>query len=64
LERERRHVALVIPAALLRDLRCFAAGDPGALKRMTVALAGLSVAAAGYFVGYAGQAIRSRMARK
>ena len=64
LERERRHVALVIPAALLRDLRCFATGDPGALKRMTVALAGLSMAAAGYFVGYAGQATRSRMARK
>jgi glycosyltransferase involved in cell wall biosynthesis len=64
LERERRHVAVVIPAALLRDLRCFASSDSGAFKRMAVALAGLTSAAAGYFVGCVGQATRSRIPRK
>jgi Glycosyl transferase family 2 len=55
LERERRHVAVVIPAALLRDLRCFVAGDAGAFMRMTAAIAGLAVTAAGYVTGHVGQ---------
>jgi hypothetical protein len=42
LERERRHVATVIPAELCRDLRCIAAGDPDALMRMSAALGGLT----------------------
>jgi hypothetical protein len=60
LERERRHIAVVIPAAFLRDLRCFATGDLGAFMRMTLAIAGLATATAGYLTGCAGQAGRSR----
>jgi glucosyl-dolichyl phosphate glucuronosyltransferase len=60
LERERRHVAVVIPAALLYDLRCFVTGDLGAFTRMTSAIAGLAMTTAGYLTGYASQARRSR----
>jgi hypothetical protein len=58
LERERRHVATVIPAALLADLRRFAAGDSASLLRMTVAIGGLTAAAAGYVAGCVGQLAR------
>ncbi|MDQ2812377.1 MAG: glycosyltransferase family 2 protein, partial [Actinomycetota bacterium] len=51
LGRERRHVAVVIPAALLRNLRQSATGDPAAFVRFTVLLAGLASAAAGYLTG-------------
>lgn len=51
LERERRHVAAVIPAALLSDLRRLAAGEPAALARMATALSGLAATTAGYLVG-------------
>ena len=51
LERERRHVVVVIPAALLRELRSFARGDAGAIKRLTATLAGLGMTAAGYVTG-------------
>ncbi len=51
LERERRHVAIVIPMSLLRDLRGFITGDAGGLMRFTATLAGLSSAAAGYLTG-------------
>jgi hypothetical protein len=54
LERERRHVAVVIPAALLRNLRQCVAGDPGALPRFTAIVAGLASAVAGYLAGRAG----------
>jgi glycosyltransferase involved in cell wall biosynthesis len=53
LQRERRHTAVVIPAALIRDLRSLAAGDAGAGMRMTATIAGLSTAVAGYFTGRA-----------
>lgn len=48
---ERRHAAAVIPAALLRDLRSLATGDPSALLRITAALGGLAMATAGYLTG-------------
>jgi Glycosyl transferase family 2 len=53
LERERRHVAVVIPAALLRDLRGSLGGDAGACLRIAAILAGLTAATAGYVVGRA-----------
>jgi Glycosyl transferase family 2 len=53
LERERRHVAVVIPAALLRDLRSGATGDPAAFMRMIATIGGLTVVTAGYLTGRA-----------
>jgi len=60
LERERRHTAVVIPAALMRELRSLAAGDAGAGMRMAAAIAGLSTVVAGYFTGRARLTGRSR----
>ena len=51
LERERRHVAVVIPMGVLRDLRDFATGDTGAFMRAVATVAGLGSAAAGYVRG-------------
>jgi glycosyltransferase involved in cell wall biosynthesis len=51
LERERRHVAIVIPMSLLRDLRGFLTGDAGGLMRFAATLVGLSSAGAGYLIG-------------
>lgn len=50
-ERERRHLAVAIPVALLRHLRQSATGDPAACLRLTVLLAGLASVAAGYLTG-------------
>jgi glucosyl-dolichyl phosphate glucuronosyltransferase len=51
LERERRHVAVVIPKALLQNVRGFLTGDIGAFLRFTVMLGGLASATAGYLTG-------------
>ena len=51
LERERRHVMVVIPTALLRELRRFATGDASAFVRLTALLAGLGTTAVGYMTG-------------
>lgn len=51
LELERRHVATVIPATLLGELRGFFAGDATAFLRIAASLAGLAAAAAGYSTG-------------
>jgi O-antigen biosynthesis protein len=51
LESERRYVAVVIPMALLQNLRRGLAGDMGALMRLTAVLAGLISVASGYLVG-------------
>ena len=51
LERERSHVAVVIPAALLRDLRSCASGDLTAFMRVTATIGGLATATAGYLAG-------------
>jgi glycosyltransferase involved in cell wall biosynthesis len=48
LERERHHAALVIPVAILREMRRFLRGEASALARAVAAAAGLSTAAAGY----------------
>ncbi len=48
LERERRHVASVLPAAALADLRATLTGDIAGLMRAAAALSGLTAAAAGY----------------
>ena len=60
LERERRQTAVVIPAALLRELRSLTAGDAGAGMRMAAAIAGLSTVVGGYFTGRARMTGRSR----
>jgi O-antigen biosynthesis protein len=60
LQRERRHAAHVIPAAILADLRGFAGGDRGALLRAAAALGGLAAAAGGYCWGRARLAARGR----
>ncbi len=60
LERERRQTAVVIPAALLRELRGLVAGDVGAGMRMAAAITGLSTVVAGYFTGRAHLTGRSR----
>lgn len=51
LERERRQVRVVIPMALLADLRRFVKGDPSAGSRIAVALCGLTATVAGYLAG-------------
>ena len=51
LDTERRHVAVVIPAALLRDLRSCVAGNPAALMRIIAAIGGLAATTAGYLTG-------------
>ena len=51
LEQERRHVAVVIPATFLRDLRSGASGDPAAFMRMTATIVGLTAVIAGYLTG-------------
>ena len=58
LERERRHTAVVIPAALIRELRGFVSGDAAAGRRMATAVSGLSAAAGGYLAGRARLAFR------
>ena len=58
LQRERRHTAVVIPTALLRELRGLATGQAGAASRFAALITGLSAAAAGYFTGRASQRLR------
>ena len=54
LECERRHVAMVIPAALLRDLRNCATGDLTAPMRIISTIGGLATVTAGYMAGSIG----------
>jgi hypothetical protein len=61
LERERRHLTTVIPAALFGDLGNLITGHPTSLLRMTATIVGLAVTAAGYSVGRAHQAGHSRI---
>jgi glucosyl-dolichyl phosphate glucuronosyltransferase len=58
LERERRHAALVIPKALLRESRQLLTGDRTTVSRMLASLLGLASAAGGYFTGRLQQAAR------
>ncbi len=62
LERERRHVAAVIPAALLADLRRLCTGDLPALARIAAAIAGLAAATVGYLAGRAVSPARDQAA--
>jgi GT2 family glycosyltransferase len=59
LQSERRHMAAVIPQALLSDLRKVATGDAQALGRVAAMLAGSGSTAAGYCAG----SIRARLSR-
>lgn len=51
LQRERRQVAMVIPAALLRDLRSLVTGDTAGGLRMLASAAGLTATVSGYLGG-------------
>jgi len=58
LQRERRQTAVVIPVALLRELRNLATGHVSAAARIVAMVAGLTAASAGYFSGRTSQRIR------
>lgn len=58
LQRERRQTAVVIPAALIRELRGLATGHVSAAARIFATIAGLAAASAGYFGGRTSQRIR------
>ena len=58
LQRERRQTAVVIPTALMRELRGLVTGHAGAAARFGTLIAGLTAAAAGYFSGRASQRLR------
>jgi hypothetical protein len=64
LERERRQAALVIPAALWRDLRSLCRGHTAGALRMAASLGGLGAAAAGYLVGRAAGIRQRRPSRQ
>jgi glycosyltransferase involved in cell wall biosynthesis len=57
LQRERRQTAVVIPAALLREVRGLATGHGSAAARISALTAGLTAASAGYFGGRISQRI-------
>jgi hypothetical protein len=66
LKSERKHVLLVMPAGVLRELRRAAGGDPSALLRGCVMAIGFLTAAAGFVVGSGRPAniLRRRPARR
>ena len=53
LERERRQVLAVLPAAILRDLRKFCKGDASAMLRIAATVTGFVAAAGGYLAASA-----------
>jgi GT2 family glycosyltransferase len=60
LQRERRQTAVVIPAAIMRELRSLATGHVTAGARIFATIAGLTAASAGYFSGRTSQRIRTQ----
>jgi GT2 family glycosyltransferase len=64
LQRERRQTAVVIPAALIRELRSLATGHVSAAARMSAMIAGLTAASAGYFSGRTSQRIHQRRGQR
>jgi GT2 family glycosyltransferase len=60
LQRERRQTAVVIPAAIIRELRSLATGHVTAGARIFATIAGLTAASAGYFSGRTSQRIRTQ----
>jgi Glycosyl transferase family 2 len=60
LERERRQVLAVLPAAVLRDLRRFCSGDVSAMPRIGATVMGFVAAAGGYLAASTRQAIARR----
>jgi glycosyltransferase involved in cell wall biosynthesis len=55
LQRERRQTAVVIPAALIHELRSLVTGHISATARICALIAGLTAASAGYITGRASQ---------
>jgi GT2 family glycosyltransferase len=64
LQRERRQTAVVIPAALIRELRSLATGHVSAAARMSAMIAGLTAASAGYFSGRTSQRLHQRRGQR
>ena len=60
LQRERRQTAVVIPAALIREVRSLATGHVSAAARIFATIAGLGAASAGYLSGRISQHIHQR----
>ncbi len=63
LERERRHVAAVLPRAVLNDLRRAVKGEPRAALRAGATVVGIAVVAAGYVSGATGLALSKTRGR-
>jgi glucosyl-dolichyl phosphate glucuronosyltransferase len=63
LKSERRHVAAVIPAAILRDIRAAVSGELAALGRAAAAVLGLTATVAGYLTLRFSLAARAPLAR-
>jgi O-antigen biosynthesis protein len=57
LERERRQVLAVLPAAIFRDLRKFCSGDASAMLRIAATVTGFVAAAGGYVAASARRAL-------
>jgi len=64
LRSERRHAAVVIPAAIMRDLRAAISGEAAALPRIAAATGGLATTAAGYLTMRCRLSARSRLTRR
>ncbi len=60
LQSERRQVALVIPAQVVRELSRFLQGDLSALLRVWATVGGLTAAAAGFLTGHLRYQVRQR----
>jgi hypothetical protein len=60
LERERRQVVTIIPAAFLRELRGLSHGDWNTPARMAATLVGLFTAIVGYAAGHIGSSLSQR----
>jgi cellulose synthase/poly-beta-1,6-N-acetylglucosamine synthase-like glycosyltransferase len=64
LRSERRHVAVVIPSAIMRDVRAAISGEVLALARAAAAAGGLAVTASGYLTKRISFAVRRRLIRR
>lgn len=60
LQSERRHVALVIPRQVARELSRFLRGDPSAPLRIGITIFGVAMAGAGFLTGHFRYRVRSR----
>jgi hypothetical protein len=64
LKSERRHAAVVIPAAIMRDIGAAITGEAAGLPRIAAAIGGLAMTAAGYVTMRFRLTARSRLTRR